>query len=181
MLMIAADWYGPFPSIEAAGKEADANSVSEALYLAVNSEGQAYAGISGNICARLKPSHHVLGSLKDGEAEIWVGLITSQPVPGKSANPTSHSTPVKTAEKSLALFLELSENQQLRSSLPARSSVLFNRWYDGYDHLRRVDRGHKDWPDIIEYDAYEKLARLVWFGEKQIIYEASGIQKLFRE
>ena len=46
--------------------------------------------------------------------------------------------------------------------------MLMNRWYEAWEpYKRKPDRGHKDWPDLIEFDQENKTARLLWFGGRQ--------------
>lgn len=181
-LMIAADWYGPFSSLRAARLECERTNVAECLYLAIfDDDDGSYVGISSSVSTRLTSSHHVLHGIIDGGAQVWIGIISSQAVPGRrpAAGYVSHSESAHVAEHLTAYLLELSENRSKRKRPPGRTAVLFNRWFDCAEpYTRKRRRGHPDWPDLIEYDADLVNARLVWFGSKCKVYSADEVMGL---
>lgn len=186
ILMIAVDWYGPFKSLASAKKVSVETGVSEFLYLAVSTDGadKSYIGLSGNASGRLTESHHVLGGLEEGEIDIWIGLVSSQTEAGRkpSGANVSHSAALHLAEHIIAYFVQTSENKRKRRNPPDRSGVVFSRWFqDAPPWERRGQRGHKQWPDFIEFDYDQRLARLVWFGREMTKYSGKQIDDLKRE
>jgi hypothetical protein len=159
---IVINWHGPFSSLEQARLGTIDGEVEEIIYLAVNERNRAYAGISKSAATRLTDAHHVLGEIGPGEADLWIGVLASQRV--WTASDALHSTAIRLAEHATVYSLELSENQRLRNTPPDRSIMLMNRWYEGQDPYKRwPNRGHKNWPDLIEYDQGTETVRLVWF------------------
>jgi hypothetical protein len=72
------------------------------------------------------------------------------------------------AEWTLAYFCQLSKNTNKRQNPPPVSTILINRWFEPQEpHSRKNERGHPDWPDLIEYDREGGQAWLVWFGQKR--------------
>jgi hypothetical protein len=129
-----------------------------------------YVGITSDAPQRLSNSHHKLKLFDQNEMGIWIGIVVSQAVAGRrsSQGSTLHTIAVKTAEKMIAYFLQLPSNDRLRSSLPDRSSIVLNWWYEpSGDFNRKPHRGHRDWPDLIEYDRDSELASVVWFNGKR--------------
>jgi hypothetical protein len=169
---IVINWHGPLSSLEQASQAAKDGEVEEAIYLAVNKKNKAYAGISKSPATRLTDAHHILGKLGPGEAELWIGVLASQKI--WTASDAQHSTAIRLAEHTTVYFLELSENQRLRKNPPDRSVILISRWYEaGHPYKRRPDRGHKDWPDLIEFDKENESYQLAWFGDTR--YEKGSI------
>jgi hypothetical protein len=183
-LMIAVDWYGPFKSLSSAVAECERSKVGECLYLAIlDGDGGSYVGISSNVSTRLNSGHHVLGKIVNGGADVWIGLVSSQPVLGRRpANGyVSHSESVHVAEHMTAYLLELYYNKSKRSSPPKRTAIVFNRWFDPEEpYERKSDRGHKDWPDVLEFDADDGTARVVHFGGKCKNYSAAQVLNIRR-
>lgn len=172
-LVIAINWFGPFDSISRAKATALVEQVEEALYLCIGQRDgdlSSYVGITSNAPNRLSPSHHKLRLFDEDGMAIWIGIVVSQAVAGRrsSHSDVRHTVAVQIAEKLIAYFLQLPSNARLRSSLPDKSSIVLNRWYeaDG-DFNRRRRRGHQDWPDLIEYDHESRFASVVWFGGKR--------------
>jgi hypothetical protein len=169
-LMIAVDWYGPFRSLKAARLECERTNVGECLYLAIFDQEQgSYIGISSSILSRLNSGHHVLGAIENGGADVWIGIVSSQAIPGRRAvgGYVSHSEPVHVAEHLIAYLLELDFNRSKRKSPPKQTAIVFNRWFEPeHPYDRRSARGHKDWPDILEFDAESETAKLVHFDGK---------------
>jgi hypothetical protein len=167
---IVINWHGPFSSLRNARLSAIEGEVEEVIYLAVNDKNQAYAGISKSVATRLTDAHHVLGEIPDGEAEFWIGVLASQRL--WTASAAVHSEAIRLAEHATVYCLELSENQRLKETPPGRSVVLMNRWFECQaPYKRRTVRGHKNWPDLIEYDQETRAGRLVWFDGRAEPFE----------
>lgn len=174
-LVIALNWYGPFKSIEAASKEAKKAGATGALYLAISNihkRTRAYVGIATDVARRLtEGQHEKLSGFAEGVLDIWIGTVASQGVAGRNPDGGSklHSRILRTSERTLAYFLQLSENTQLRKSTPKEAIILINRWFDPAEPYNRKDqRGHPEWPDLIEHDPEGGQASLVWFGQKRL-------------
>jgi hypothetical protein len=185
MLMIAVDWYGPFPSLRSGRETSVAAGVEEFLYLAISTdqESKSYVGISGSASTRLTEAHHVLGGLDQGDIDLWIGIVSSQTEAGRrpATQHVSHSESVRVAEHMIAYFLETSENISKRKSLPLRSAAVLSRWFRSSPPWRRwSQRAHPDWPDFIEFESAEDFARLAWFGGKLVKYDAEQIEGLRR-
>jgi hypothetical protein len=186
MLMTSVDWYGPFDSLSSARIQSQKSGVEEFLFFAISADGKdrSYVGLSSNVMGRLTESHHVLGGLDEGAIDLWIGLITSQSEPGRrpADSYVSHSTALHIAEHVIAYFLETTENVRKRRSRPQRSAAVFSRWFRPTPPwTRHARRAHPNWPDFIEFDAQEKLARLVWFGGTMVKYDDDQIEGLKRE
>jgi len=169
---IVINWHGPLSSVKLASQAAKDGEVEEGLYLAIGKRdlrGQHYVGASIDIPQRLNEGHHVLGGLGEDQLEIWIGVVASPKI--WTTSKAQHSTAVHLAEHATAYFLELTENQKLTKTPPDRSVILLNRWYhaDKPDYKRRPDRGHKDWPDVIEFDKESGCYQLAWFDDTRHI------------
>jgi hypothetical protein len=182
--MIAVDWYGPFTSLKTARLECERTKVGECLYLAIfDNEQGSYVGISSNILGRLSSGHHILGEVEDGGADVWIGLVSSQSIPGRrvAGGYVSHSESVHVAEHLTAYLLELYFNKSKRKSPPRQTALVFNRWFEHEaPYNRRSIRGHKDWPDILEFDAENETANIVHFGGKHKSLNAQQISDMRR-
>jgi hypothetical protein len=186
MLMIAVDWYGPFKSLASAKMQSVQSGVEEFLYFAISTDGanRSYVGLSADPLGRLTEAHHVLGGLNEGDIDLWIGIVSSQSEAGRrpAGGYTTHSGALHIAEHMVAYFLETTENQRKRQTPPKRSAVVFSRWFGSSEPWeRRTHRAHPGWPDLIEFDAEDKTARLAWFGSKLIKYDEDQIERLKRK
>lgn len=66
-----------------------------------------------------------------------------------------------------ARFLRLPLNDKKTKSLPNRSVTVLNRWFNTDYATPRGRRPHAEWPDLLDFPAYDMPARLVWFGSRQ--------------
>ncbi|MGJ4951145.1 hypothetical protein [Bradyrhizobium sp. HKCCYLS20291] len=169
LFMVAVDWYGPSYSLTQARQLGQENQVEECLYLAYEPAGQerSYVGISHNISTRLTTGHHIFGTWPEETFELWLGIVKSQPEPGRrpSSSPKVHSEALHFAEALTTFFVETTMNQKKSQSPPRRSGVLFNRWYKlKPDWPRHNKRPHPRWPNLIECDMDERVGRNVYFG-----------------
>ena len=184
-IMIAVDWYGPFSSILSARTEALKAEATECLYLGIHRlNRRAYIGITSSVGSRLTDNHHILGGLEEGEADIWIGQVSSHAVAGRG-NGSFHTLPLTLAEHMLAYFLELSENDRKRRNPPKRSAKLLNRWFGPNEpYKRRFKRPAPVWPDYIEFNHSDDgengqmNAKIVWFGGKQSTLSHTDIIEL---
>jgi hypothetical protein len=167
---IVINWHGPFSSVESARLGAIDGDVDEIIYVAIDKTNQAYAGISQNVATRLTDAHHVLGKLGTDDADLWIGVLASQRI--WTASSAIHSKAIILAEHATIYCLGLSKNQKLRKSPPDRSVMLINRWYESHHPYKRSSgRGHKDWPELIEYNQETGTGRLVWFDGRLETFE----------
>lgn len=185
LLMIGVDWYGPFSSLQSAKATSVKAGVGEFLYFAITTDGEdkSYVGLSKSVETRFTDGHHILGGLEDGDIDLWIGIVSSQTEAGRphAQRSVSHSESVEIAEHVIAYFLQTSHNTSKRKSVPKRSAVVFGRWFRPKPPwLRWRRRGHRLWPDFIEFESDEGFARLVWFGDKAVKYNADEIESLRR-
>jgi hypothetical protein len=186
LLTISIDWYGPYQSLGDARRQGIASDLGEFLYLAYRTDGQSnsYVGLSSNVSSRLTSSHHVLGNWPVGSGQLWIGVIASQYEAGRKpfGSYSAHSGELHFAEHMTAYFVETSDNVRKRTNRPDRSGVLLNRWFRGAAPWKRHGhRPHPDWPDLIEYEANESLARIVWFGGRVSVLRDEQIAALRRD
>ena len=169
---LIVDWSGPFDSIEDAKKAAKEFKLSEVLYLATGKRKyqrystMQYVGISNDLQSRFT-KHRTLPEVT-GDFKLWIGEISSHGIAGRRAqsHPVAHGRAVELAEWALAYFLALPLNVRKRTTPPSESVMLVNRWFrDDFD-TKRDRRGHKDWPDFIEFEPEYDFARLQWFGSR---------------
>lgn len=169
---LIADWSGPFASVSVARDAAIANDLGEVLYLATGRRAyqrqttMQYVGISNDLNARFNDPNHPINQRITGRCGIWIGEIVSHGVAGRrgAKHPVQHTVAVDRAEWALAYFLALTLNERKRHKPPPESLVLVNRWFAPDLKTRRIQRGHPDWPDFIEYDHDDATALIQWFG-----------------
>jgi hypothetical protein len=174
-LMIAIDWFGPY-SLDDARRAAANDGYGPGLYMCTGRrEGEEvsaiqYVGIGKALQARLIPGHHKL-QLVVAERRLWLGQISTAEPSGKKIKVTQAG--LDYAEWLHARFLRLPLNDKKTKSLPPRSVTVLNRWFRADDWTGRRNRPHPDWPDLIDFPAYEMPARAVWFGGRQRRFLAS--------
>lgn len=171
-LMIAVDWYGPYSLDEAQGI---AESVpGPGLYLCIGrcayerKKRIQYIGIGKTVHTRLVPEHHKL-KLVTKERQIWLGEVSTAEPSGRKMKVTQAG--LDYSEWLHARFLQLPLNEKKTKKVPPRSVSVMNRWFRP-DMVARRNRPHADWPDLIDYPAWEMPARAVWFGGRQRIFSA---------
>ncbi|GHG25373.1 hypothetical protein GCM10017322_24510 [Paracoccus aerius] len=71
------------------------------------------------------------------------------------------------AEWAYARFFDLPLNEKKSTGLPKRSFTVLNRWWHTDYERSRVQRPHRDWPDLIDYPGDDLPVRKVWFGGRQ--------------
>ena len=170
-IAIVVDWCGPFSSVEAAQNGLRNYGVKEGLYLALGKRAYQretslqYVGISNDTQSRLYGNHHGLSPIVQ-DFSLWIGSVVSHAMAGRrnTLQPMAHSVTVDRAEWAMAYFLSLPLNIRKRSKPPPESLILVNRWFRPDFETRRSHRGHKSWPDLIDYDKNEGGASVVWFG-----------------
>lgn len=177
-LMIAINWYGPYPDLDEARKHARHDYV-HGLYLAIGKckyerrRALQYVGIGNSIHTRLTSRHHKL-SLIVRERTLWLGEIVTAEPSGKRLKATRAT--LDFAEWLHARFLRLPLNDKKTKALPPRSVTVLNRWFaTDYETPRR--RPHSDWPDLIDFPDYHLPARAVWFGSRQRTFLAPDYLK----
>lgn len=168
-LMIAVNWYGPYGSIDEARIVAKSD-FAHGLYLCVGKTSYErkttlqYVGLAKALHTRLGNGHHKLGQVVR-DAKIWLGDIATAEPSGRRLKATPAT--LDYAEWLHARFLRMPLNEMKTKNLPPRSVTVLNRWWGkDYETLRRR-RPHPDWPDLIDFPAYNLPARLVWFGSRQ--------------
>lgn len=177
-LMIAVDWYGPY-DLDAAW-DAAKSDYAHALYMCLGRQpyqrGRAmqYIGIGNNVHTRLKEDHHKLQNVTH-ERQIWLGEVATAEPSGKKLKVTKAT--LDYAEWLHARFLQLPLNEKKTKALPPRSVTVMNRWFKTDYATPRRYRPHPDWPDLIDYPAYDMPARMVWFGGRQKYFLAPGYAK----
>lgn len=170
-LALIADWCGPFASIEEARAAAKKFELAEVLYFATGKRAYQrkstlqYVGISNDPQSRLSNQHHKLPEIKTNFS-VWIGEISSHAVAGRKAkiHPVAHSQAVEAVEWALAYFLALPLNKKKRRRPPPRGLIVISRWFQADFDTPRTHRGHKDWPDYIEFEPDYGTARIQWFG-----------------
>lgn len=168
-LMISIDWYGPYKGLENAKKSAHNDGYLHGLYLCIGAcDGQdeaiiQYIGIGRRLSTRLHKEHHKLRRVVK-DVEIWLGEVGTPEPSGIKLKATK--TTLDYAEWLHARFMAIPLNDRKTKSAPNRSVTVLNRWWKiDYQTMRR-NRPHKDWPDLIDFPAYDLPARTVWFGGK---------------
>ena len=172
-LMIAINWYGPYADMDEARRRAR-HDYEHGLYLAIGKcryerrLALQYVGIGAAIHTRLNERHHKL-SLVIRERSLWLGEIATAEPSGKRLKATR--TTLDFAEWLHARFLRLPLNDKKTKALPSRNVTVLNRWF-ATDYETPRARPHPDWPDLIDYPAFELPARAVWFGRRQRLFDA---------
>lgn len=167
--MIAINWYGPYLSVEAARISAKAD-YAHGLYLCLGKTAYQrrrslqYIGLARLLGSRLTSQHHKLHDVSR-EQQIWLGEIATAEPSGRRFKATPAT--LDYAEWLHARFLRLPLNDKKTKSLPPRSVTVLNRWWSTDYETPRRRRPHPDWPDLIDYPAYNLPGRLVWFGRRQ--------------
>ena len=184
---LIVDWCGPFASIEDAKGAARDFQLGEVLYLATGKRRyqrhstMQYVGISNDPESRFTKNHHRLPELTKSFA-LWIGEISSHGIAGRRAqrHPVAHGRAVELAEWALAYFLALPLNVKKRKTPPPESVMLMNRWFRDDFETKRVQRGHKEWPDFIEFEPAYDFARIQWFGSpgRSRRFSEAGIKAL---
>lgn len=172
-LMIAIDWYGPYPGIDEARHSAR-DYYDHGLYLAIGGRDSdptialQYVGIGERLHTRLVRRHHALPQITR-DCSIWLGeVVTAEP---SGARVKFSRATLDYGEWLHARFLRLPLNQKKSKRTPTRSVTVLNRWW-GLDGETPAERPHEDWPDLIDYPTYGLPARCVWFGERQRVFNA---------
>jgi hypothetical protein len=130
-LMIAINWYGPYPDLNEARKHARHDYV-HGLYLAIGKckyerrRALQYIGIGNSMHTGLTSRHHKL-SLILRERTLWLGEIVTAEPSGKRLKATRAT--LDFAEWLHARFLRLPLNDKKTKALPPRSVTVFNRWF----------------------------------------------------
>jgi hypothetical protein len=165
--------------LEEAATEAKKAHLGELLYLAYNSAGHAYVGITGGIESRFA-NHLPLQKVMEKGGEIWVGIMVAQKIPGRKpeGSSTKFSLHVKLAEQILIYSIQPSENKHHRDVPPSAPGILMNRWFDPRDPWARRGRGHKEWPDVIEYEEELDLIQKAWFDGRLEVLDRERIHAL---
>lgn len=180
-LMIAINWFGPYPTLDAA-RSAAKGDYDDGLYMCFGRcAGQRrphaqYIGLSKTLHTRLNDSHHALGRVVR-ERQIWLGEIVTAEPSGRKLKVTKAT--LDYAEWLHARFMSLPLNLSKTKGLPPRGVTVLNRWFNRDYETPRGRRPHKDWPDLIDFPDYEELpARAVWFGSRQRYFAAPGYQPI---
>lgn len=172
-LMIAVNWYGPYKDLDEV-REIARNDYGHGLYMCTGMRPYQrkidlqYVGIGDAVHTRMKHDHHALKKVTK-ERSIWLGDIATAEPSGKRIKVTKAT--LNYAEWLHARFLQLPLNIMKTKTLPPRSVTVLNRWFKT-DYSPRRNRPHPDWPDLIDYPAWDMPARLVWFGGRQELFHA---------
>ena len=186
-IALIVDWCGPFATVDKATEAAKKHKLGEVLYLATGKRAyqrtasMQYVGISTNFESRVRNDHHKLTEITKNLG-IWLGAISSQSIAGRrsSSDPVRHSLAAALAEWVIAYFLALPLNERLRVNPPKTPVIVISRWFKSDLETKWRKRGHRDWPDLIEFDPDYEFARLQWFGSpgKSKRFSASDIKGL---
>lgn len=164
------EWFGPYTIEEA--KSASKFDYEDGLYLIIGkakyerSPHLQYIGIAKNLGTRLNGVHHKIPEVTR-EQSIWLGEVVSPRTPGKKIKVTDRMLDL--AEWAHAYFLQLPLNTKKKNAPPDRPILVYNRWWQKDYETQYLKRPHREWPDIIDYCGPEYNAKVVWFGQKQIV------------
>ena len=167
-LMISIDWFGRYDLKGA--YDAASSDFGPALYLCIGkrkyqrNKNLQYIGIGRNVKSRLKSDHHKLKHVSR-EREIWLGEISTAEPSGRKLKVTPAT--LDYAEWAYARFFDLPLNEKKSIGLPSRSFTVLNRWWHTDYERSRINRPHRDWPDLIDYPGFALPLRKVWFGGRQ--------------
>jgi len=173
-LMIAVNWYGPYHTLDDA-RAAARDDYGDGLYMCVGMQpyqrkvSMQYVGIGSAVHTRLKEDHHKL-RMVTRERKIWLGEIATAEPSGKRLKVTKAT--LDYAEWLHARFMQLPLNEKKTKDLPSRSVTVMNRWFKTDYETPWKRRPHPDWPDLIDYPAYDMPARMIWFGGRQQYFHA---------
>lgn len=168
-IAVVVDWYGPYPSLEAA-HDAAADWEWPGLYMAVRRGGALlYVGVSEDLSGRLLESQH--HKLKDPQNyDMWLGEVASAGVSGKRLT-AARETTIEAAESAHAYFLQPKDNDKKTVYAPRRLVTVVNRWWStDIDDPSRLPSPHRDWPDVIDYNDDEEetaSASLHWYDRER--------------
>jgi hypothetical protein len=169
-LVIAVDWYGPYPGLEAARLALNTYDWLPGLYMAIGkseerpAKGLQYIGISKKLVGRVHARHATLAKISD--LQIWLGEVGTANPSGKKLKKTAPT--LDYAEWLSAFFLKLPLNNKKKANSPKIPVSLLNRWWKvgkTFD-VPRVQRPNPEWPDFIDFLGRDYTTRIVWFGGK---------------
>lgn len=167
------DWYGPYTLEQA---QMATFNYDDGIYIAVGklkdqpvSQIQ-YVGLASNLQKRLNGAHHKLPLITHGMA-LWLGDVVSPRTPGRKIKVTDRMLDL--AEWAHSYFLQLPLNVKKKNTPPDRPITVYNKWWRTDFETPHQKRPHKDWPDIIDFMGAAYKTKLVWFGGRQLIQDAS--------
>ncbi|MBL3674407.1 hypothetical protein [Paracoccus aerius] len=167
-LMISINWFGSYDLRGA--YQAASSDFGAALYLCMGkrkhqrNKSLQYIGIGQDVRTRLRETHHKLKYVSR-DREIWLGEISTAEPSGRRLKVTPAT--LDYAEWAYARFFDLPLNEKKSTGLPKRSFTVLNRWWHTDYERSRVQRPHRDWPDLIDYPGDDLPVRKVWFGGRQ--------------
>ena len=166
-------WYGPYRSVadaHAAATEAFQGGLYVAFgYKELPAIGRPrflYVGIAKSLKSRVTRHHETIG---DGKVtritSIWLGSIDSHGLPGRRKR--DQDPLVGAVEWAMvALFRPLLNKR--KTTFPATSFAIINRWWSGEDYETQVKKPIMIWPDVIECAGPAAPAHLCWLDQLKV-------------
>ncbi|WP_075882049.1 hypothetical protein [Vreelandella massiliensis] len=172
------DWFGPYTLEQV--REVTKFDFDDGLYVLIGKQPFQrkswiqYIGIAKSLKTRLTSQHPAVGHIPR-DLEIWLGEVASPRTPGRKMKVTDNMLDL--AEWSHAYYLQLPLNKNKRKTPPFRPITTYNRWWRIDYETPYLKRPHADWPDFIDHLGEDYLAKVVWFGGKQIKGPVSDFKK----
>jgi hypothetical protein len=166
-------WYGPYEDIRTA-RLAARKDYGAGLYVAFGyphspARGRPrflYVGVGAPLSSRLINNHHAIGEGKIAQlTSIWLGEIVSHKRPGRREKKIEPL--IDSVEWAMVSLLGPYKNTR-KTSFPATSIAIMNRWYSSDDYETSVTKPATIWPDIIECAGANAPAHLCWLEEKKV-------------
>ncbi len=176
-LVVAIDWYGPYPGLPDTMAALAEYDWMQGLYLAIGKSetqpehGMQYVGISRSLHTRVKSDHATLAKISD--LTIWLGEVGTAQPSGKRVKKTPAT--LDYPEWLMAYYMALPLNSKKKANSPPVPISLLNRWWKRDFVTPYVKRPDPSWPDFIDYLGPDFSTKIVWFGKKMKRIKPLGI------